>query len=143
MRAACLLSLLALPASAQEADGGSALEFSAAYTGDLRRNTTGGIAPGTAYADEIDLGIAWESDRVFPGAKITSSLAVMYLGGDAISAEFVGDLQGLNNLEAPSGWPWQKSQPPSNGTISRANAPELRIAAKRPTEESGENRSMP
>ena len=104
MRAACLLLLLALPASAQEADGGSALEFSAAYTGDLRRNTTGGIAPGTAYADEIDLGIAWESDRVFPGAKITSSLAVMYLGGDAISAEFVGDLQGLNNLEAPSGW---------------------------------------
>ena len=65
MRAACLLLLLALPASAQEADGGSALEFSAAYTGDLRRNTTGGIAPGTAYADEIDLGIAWESDRVF------------------------------------------------------------------------------
>src|SRR5689334_13242625 len=103
MRAACLL-LLALPVSAQEVGGGSALNFSAAYTGDLRRNTTGGIAAGTAYADELDLGITWETDRLFPGMKITSSLAVMYLGGDAISGEFVGDLQGLNNLEAPSGW---------------------------------------
>jgi porin len=28
----------------------------------------------------------------------------MYLGGDAISGEFVGDLQGINNIEAPSGW---------------------------------------
>src|SRR5689334_10654740 len=105
MRAACwLIAAAALPASAQDVAGGSALGFSAAYTGDLRRNTTGGIDVGTAYADALDLGISWETDRLFPGTKVTSSLAVMYLGGGAISAEFIGDLQGVNNIEAPSGW---------------------------------------
>ena len=28
----------------------------------------------------------------------------MYLGGEGISGELVGDLQGVNNIEAPSGW---------------------------------------
>ena len=105
MRAAWwLIAIVGMPASAQDVDGGSALELNAAYTGDFRRNTTGGMAVGTAYADEIDLGLTWSTDRLFPGAKITSNLAVMYLGGDAISGEFVGDLQGINNIEAPSGW---------------------------------------
>ncbi len=90
--------------SAQEPDGGSAFGFSTAYTGDLRRNTTGGLAVGTAFAHALDLGLSWESDRLLPGTKITSSLAVMYLGGDAISGQFVGDLQGINNIEAPPGW---------------------------------------
>jgi porin len=105
MRAAgWLLAGLAAPAFAQDVESGSALTFSAAYTGDLRRNTTGGMDVGTAYADALDLGLGWSSDRLIPGARITSSLAVMYLGGDAISGELVGDLQGINNIEAPPGW---------------------------------------
>lgn len=105
MRAAwLLLAGVALPASAQEPDSGSTLGLGVAYTGDLRRNTTGGLAVGTAYAHALDLGLAWESDRWLPGMKISSSLAVMYLGGDAISGQFVGDLQGLNDIEAPPGW---------------------------------------
>src|SRR5215510_3735041 len=98
-----LLAAYVLPAFAQVPEG-SALNVSAAYTGDLRRNTTGGMAVGTAYSDAIDLGVSWSSDRLFDGARINSSFAVMYLGGDAISGEFVGDLQGINNIEAPSGW---------------------------------------
>lgn len=105
MRAAWwFMALTALPASAQDVDGGSALELNAAYTGDLRRNTTGGLEVGTAYAHELDLGLSWSTDRLVPGAKLTSSLAVMYLGGDGISGQYVGDLQGINNLEAPAGW---------------------------------------
>ncbi len=101
-RLAWPLALLALPAFAQEPEG-NAFELSAAYKGDLRRNTTGGMAVGSAYSDAIDLGVRWSSDRLFSGARISSSFAVMYLGGAAISADYVGDLQGINNIEAPSG----------------------------------------
>jgi porin len=106
MRVACLLLAgVALPAYAQDMDGGSTLGLGVAYTGDLRRNTTGGQAVGTAYAHALDVGVTWESDRMLPGMKISSSVAVMYLGGDAISGQFVGDLQGINNIEAPPpGW---------------------------------------
>jgi porin len=103
MRAAWLI-VVTRPAFAQDADDGSSLEFSAAYTGDLRRNTTGGVAVGTAYADALDLGLGWSTDRLFPGATFTGSLAVMHLGGDEISRELVGDLQGVNSIEAPAGW---------------------------------------
>lgn len=100
----CLAAVMTLPVFARDAAEGSALELGAAYTGDLRRNTTGGMSVGTAYADALDLGLSWSTDRLFPGTQLTSSLAVMYLGGDAISGERVGDLQGINNIEAPSGW---------------------------------------
>jgi porin len=99
-----LLVAVSLPVSAQESEGGPTLGFGLAYTGDLRRNTTGGTAVGTAYAHALDLGVTWESDRLMPGTKISSSVAVMYLGGDGISDQFVGDLQGINNIEAPPGW---------------------------------------
>jgi porin len=105
VRVACLLLAgVSLPVSAQDTDGGSTLGLGVGYTGDLRRNTTGGMAVGTAYAHALDLGVTWQSDRLVPGAGISSSLAVMYLGGDAISGQFVGDLQGINNIEAPRGW---------------------------------------
>jgi porin len=103
MRAAWLL-FMTLPAFAQDVEPGSALDFGVAYTGDLRRNTTGGLAVGTAYSDAIDFGLTWNTDRLIPGAKVTSNLAVMYLGGDEISSELVGDLQGVNGIEAPAGW---------------------------------------
>src|SRR3954465_4904819 len=99
-----LCAMYSLPCVAQQEDAANALNFSAAYSGDLRRNTTGGLAVGTAYSDELDLGAGWSSDRLLPGTLITSSIAVMYVGGDDISTTLVGDLQGLNNLEAPDGW---------------------------------------
>jgi porin len=99
-----LLASLAAPCVAQEAVEGSALNFSAAYTGDLRRNTSGGMAVGTAYSDYFDLGLTWTTDSLFSGARLTGNVAVMHLGGDGISAEYVGDYQGINNIESPAGW---------------------------------------
>ena len=90
-------------AHAQEEQGPS-FSVSAAYTGDLRRNTTGGIRTGTAYADSVDLGVTWVTDGLFSNARMTTSLSVMYLGGGDITGEFLGDLQGVNNLEAGNGW---------------------------------------
>jgi porin len=78
------------------------LQFTAGYVGDLRRNTTGGLEVGTAYSHRLDLGLTWNTTAF--GNRVTTNLAVMHLGGDAVSGDLVGDLQGVNNIEAPNGW---------------------------------------
>ena len=102
-----LLGGATLPAFAQDCDvtvdcPGFAL--GATYSGDLRRNTTGGMKTGTAYDQMLTLGAAWRNDTLFSEASISANVAVMYMGGHGISGEYVGDLQGLNNIEADEGW---------------------------------------
>jgi porin len=97
------------PALAQDAGCAVAedcpgLAVSAGYTADLRRNTHGGVATGTALSGLLELGAAWRSERLLPGASFTTSVSAIHVGGDAISGERVGDLQGLNNIEADGGW---------------------------------------
>ena len=99
-----LLAAIAPATQAQEAEAGPSFSLSAAYTGDLRRNTTGGLEVGTAYSDAVDLGLVWVADGLFSSARMTTSLSVMYLGGDDISGQYIGDLQGVNNIEASNGW---------------------------------------
>ena len=94
----------AATAAAQDVGTGSSFSLNASYTGDLRRNTTGGLAVGNAYADSVDLGLVWVSEGLFPHARMTTSLSVMYLGGGDITGDYIGDLQGVNNLEAGNGW---------------------------------------
>lgn len=100
------LSLLAVcmtVARAQDA-GGPSFSVSASYTGDFRRNATGGLRTGNAYADSLDLGLVWVTDGLIPNARMTTNFSVMYLGGRDVTGEYVGDLQGINNLEAGNGW---------------------------------------
>ena len=52
----------------------------------------------------LTLGLDWSTDSLFSDARVTGSAAVMYMGGDHISGDYVGDLQGLNNIEADTGW---------------------------------------
>lgn len=94
----------AATAAAQDVGTGSSFSLNASYTGDLRRNTTGGLAVGNAYADSVDLGLVWVSEGLVPHARMTTSLSVMYLGGGDITGDYIGDLQGVNNLEAGNGW---------------------------------------
>ena len=105
--AVALLALAPLgrSASAEEVvDADAGLSVSFGYTGDLRRNTTGGLAVGNAYSDLLDLGATWSSDKLFSDTRLTTNLSVMHVGGDEISGDFVGDLHGVNNLEAPDAW---------------------------------------
>ena len=106
-RAVFALSLIALAAigraaRAEEADSG--LAVSVGYTGDLRRNTTGGLAVGTAYSDMLDLGATWSPGNLFSDTDVTFNLSVMHVGGDDISDQLIGDLHGVNNIEAPDAW---------------------------------------
>jgi len=102
------LSLIALAAIGRVARADDAaktgLSVSVGYTGDLRRNTTGGIAVGTAYSDMLDLGATWVPANLFSNANLTFNFSVMHVGGDDISDAFIGDLNGVNNIEAPDAW---------------------------------------
>lgn len=101
------LGSFAPAASAQDdsaAEARPALYLGASYTGDFRRNTSGGLAVGNAYSDSIDLGLEWTTSGLFSAATMTTSLSVMHLGGNDISGQYVGDAQGINNIEADQGW---------------------------------------
>ena len=105
--AVSLLALAALGNAARAQDGadeGTGLSVGIGYTGDLRRNTTGGIDVGNAYSDLLDLSATWATNNLFAGTRFTTNLSVMHIGGDDISADFVGDLHGVNNIEAPDAW---------------------------------------
>jgi porin len=105
--AVSLLGLAALGNAARAQDAAedeTGLAVSVGYTGDLRRNTTGGMAVGTAYSDMLDLGASWTSDNLFSDTRFTTSVSVMHLGGDDISGDFIGDIHGVNNIEAPDAW---------------------------------------
>ena len=102
-----LLGLAALGNAARAQDAAeedTGLSVSLGYTGDLRRNTTGGVAVGTAYSDLLDLGASWTTNSLFSDTRFTTNLSVMHLGGEDISGEFVGDLHGINNIEGPDAW---------------------------------------
>lgn len=80
------------------------LSLNAGYTADLRRNAQGGVATGTAASGLLEIGAAWRSHRLVPGLSFTTSASAIHVAGDRISGELVGDLQGLNNIEADHGW---------------------------------------
>lgn len=80
------------------------LDFTAGYTADFRRNTTGGIQKGNAVSGLLEAGMAWRSAALLPGAFVTTSASLIHVGGDSVSGDLVGDLQGLNNIEADAGW---------------------------------------
>jgi porin len=76
------------------------LDVAVSYTADLRRNTTGGLERGNAASGLLHVGAAWTSDRLVPGAMVTTSASLIHTSGGDISGRYVGDLQGLNNIEA-------------------------------------------
>ena len=105
--AVSLLALAALGRAARAGDGGESqtgLAVSIGYTGEIRRNTTGGLEVGNAYLDLLDLGATWTTNNLFSDAHLTTNLSVMHVGGDDISGDFVGDLHGVSNIEAPDAW---------------------------------------
>jgi porin len=76
------------------------LDVAVNYTADLRRNTSGGLERGNAASGLLHVGAAWTSDRLIPGAMVTTSASLIQTSGGDISGRYTGDLQGLNNIEA-------------------------------------------
>lgn len=72
---------------------------SAVYIADIRSNVSGGIARGTRYLDNIDLQVAIDADRLvgWHGARLF--LYGLYDNGKPFSADLVGDIQSVSNIE--------------------------------------------
>ncbi len=105
--ASAWLAAASIPVSAQDCEVGvdcPGVALNGSYAGDWRRNTSGGLATGAAYSNKLILGANWRAESLFEEARISGSASVMYMSGDAISGDYVGDLQGLNNIEADAGW---------------------------------------
>lgn len=73
--------------------------LSAVYTADIRGNVAGGLARGTRYLDNVDLQIAIDADRLvgWHGARLF--LYGIYDNGKPFSADLVGDVQSVSNIE--------------------------------------------
>lgn len=89
--AASVLSLLLMPPVA-------AFEAELRYTGEVLANTSGGIAQGVRYLDNLDLELSLDTGA---GAVFVRGL---YNNGTAFSTDLVGDLQGVSNIEASRAW---------------------------------------
>jgi len=89
------------PASGETASE-SGYVFGAAYTGDIWKNTTGGIKRDVAYLDNLDLtaGIDAEQTWGWHGATFFGYLLGNF--ADTLSADIVGDAQGVSNIDAAS-----------------------------------------
>ncbi|MFO1457432.1 MAG: carbohydrate porin [Steroidobacteraceae bacterium] len=104
------LSAVALVAAAwsfpaQAADEPSpAVSLEAAYVGDLMRNTQGGLGRGGAYLDNFDLMATVDGGQAFGVDGLTLHGHVMYNNGHAFSGRWVGDAQGISNIEGVDTW---------------------------------------
>ncbi len=81
----------------------SAYVLGAVYTGEIWKNTTGGIKRDAAYLDNLDLTAEIEAERAWgwDGATFFAYL-VGNFAADPLTAEVVGDAQGVSNIDATS-----------------------------------------
>ena len=79
------------------------LEVSVVYDGEGFVNATGGIRTGATYLGTLRLALTVDGERLLGWPGLTFFLEGLGTHGGHPSG-FVGDAQGVSNLEAPSGW---------------------------------------
>lgn len=95
----------ALPAPARASDDPvPAVELEFAYMGDLMRNASGGLGVGNAYLDNLDLAATVDGARVLGVEGLTLRGHLMYNNGRTFTGRWVGDAQGVNNIEGVESW---------------------------------------
>lgn len=107
LAAAALLSAISPASPALAADGAEptpGVTLEAAYAGDLLRNTHGGLGVGNGYLDNLDLMASVDGGRVFGLEGLSLHGHVMYNNGRAFSGRWVGDAQGIDNIEGVDTW---------------------------------------
>jgi porin len=79
------------------------VEVSAVYDGEGLVNATGGVRNGAAYLGNLRLQLTVDGERLLGWPGVTFFLQGLGTHGGHPS-RFVGDAQGVSNLEAPQGW---------------------------------------
>jgi porin len=80
---------------------GGAVDALAVYTGDLIRNTTGGLTVGSAYLNKLDLEIAVDGERAFGLPGLTLFVHGMHTNEALFSERYAGDVMVASNIDAP------------------------------------------
>jgi porin len=71
----------------------------AVYTGEFWRNADGGIRDGSAYLDNLDLTATINGEKLFGLPGLTLFAYGLYNNGHEFSSRYVGDAQGVSNIE--------------------------------------------
>jgi porin len=77
-----------------------AWEFATTYTGEFWRNTHGGIDEGGAYLDNLDVTLALNGEKLIGVPGLTLFAYGIYNNGNELNGRYVGDAQGVSNIEA-------------------------------------------
>jgi porin len=80
------------------------VELALAYSADWRHNASGGVAVGSAYSGLLEAGVSVSPVTLRNGIQFAANASLMYSSGRGVSERFIGDLHGVNNIEAPTGW---------------------------------------
>lgn len=79
---------------------GSAYELDITYTGEVWRNTRGGIRTGNSYLDNLDVQLAIDGERAWGVPGLTVFGYLLHNNGGSVTEDLVGDAQTLSNIEA-------------------------------------------
>jgi porin len=79
------------------------VEVAAVYDGEGLANAAGGVRTGAAYLGNLRLQLTFDAERLLGWPGATFFLQGLWTHGGHPS-RFVGDAQGVSNLEAPGGW---------------------------------------
>ena len=78
------------------------ITFDVVYTGDSVSNASGGIQTGTSYLGNLDLQMTVDTEKAGLWKHGTLFVYGLYnFGTDLATGKYVGDVQGLDNIEAP------------------------------------------
>ena len=92
-----LVSLAAVPAFAEEPNGG--LQFSLDYTAEAWTTLGSTAASGTAYLDNLDAVLEADLEALAGWDDTRAVVYALYNNGTEFGGRYIGDLQGLSNIE--------------------------------------------
>jgi porin len=102
LRPCLLVAIVALAAVGQTGRARAAepapIVLSAGYTGE-GWTTRGGLDDGRAYLEKIEAALDIDAERTWGWRGVNLRASALYTNGDSISADHVGDLQGVSNIE--------------------------------------------
>jgi porin len=99
LRIAAYVLLFLAPIGAAEP-----VEFSAEYTGDILGVVSGGLSTGANYLDNLDLELEVDLAKAWEGTAGKFRIHGLYNNATTFSADRVGDLQVVSNIDTSGGW---------------------------------------
>jgi len=78
----------------------SSIKIDALYTGELWRNTTGGLRTGWKFLGDLDIAMEVDGERALGLDGVTLFANGLFIHGGSLSGQLLGDVQTASNIEA-------------------------------------------